>query len=40
MCAWKNRSDLDPDDFATATRDEAINMRNSLNEALKNRKYI
>jgi len=40
MCAWKKRSDLEPDDFMTATRDEAIDMRDKLNNALKDRKYV
>lgn len=40
MCAWKKRSDLTPEQFATATRDEAIDMRNKLNAALKDRKYV
>ncbi|MCQ2534474.1 MAG: orotidine-5'-phosphate decarboxylase [Clostridia bacterium] len=39
MCAWKKREDLDPMDFAKATRDEAIDMKNKLNAALKDRKY-
>ncbi len=40
MCAWKKREDLDPSDFAKATRDEAIDMRTKLNNALKDRKYV
>jgi len=40
MCAWKKREDLSPDDFARATRDEAIDMRTKLNNALKERKYV
>lgn len=40
MCAWKKREDLDPDDFMTATRDEALDMREKLNNALKDRKYV
>lgn len=39
MCAWKKREDLDPTEFYKATRDEAIDMRTKLNDALKNRKY-
>lgn len=40
MCAWKKREDLAPEDYAKATRDEAIDMRNKLNAALEDRKYI
>ena len=40
MCAWKKREDLKLEDFAKATRDEAVDMRDKLNNALKNRKYI
>ena len=40
MCAWKKREDLEPKDFAQATRDEAIDMRDKLNAALKDRKYV
>ena len=40
MCAWKKREDLDPSDFAKATRDEAVDMRTKLNAALKDRKYV
>ena len=40
MCAWKKREDLAPADFAQATRDEAIDMRTKLNNALKDRKYV
>ena len=40
MCAWKKRDDLAPEDFAKATRDEAIDMREKLNAALANRKYV
>ena len=40
MCAWKKREDLSPDDFMTATRDEALDMRDKLNNALKDRKYV
>ncbi|HOO61666.1 MAG TPA: orotidine-5'-phosphate decarboxylase, partial [Bacillota bacterium] len=38
MCAWKKRTDLEPMEFKKATRDEAIRMRNDLQEALKSRK--
>jgi orotidine-5'-phosphate decarboxylase len=34
MCAYKKREDLKEEDFATATRDEAIRMREDLNAAL------
>lgn len=40
MCAWKKREDLSPNDFQKATRDEAIDMRDKLNAALSNRKYV
>ncbi|MCR4689523.1 MAG: orotidine-5'-phosphate decarboxylase [Saccharofermentans sp.] len=40
MCAWKKRDDLKPEEFATATRDEAIDMKNKLNAALSDRKYV
>lgn len=40
MCAWKKREDLSPDEFMTATRDEALDMRDKLNNALKDRKYV
>ena len=40
MCAWKKREDLDPQDFAKATRDEALDMKNKLNAALQSRKYV
>ena len=40
MCAWKKREDLDPSDFAKATRDEAVDMSTKLNAALKDRKYV
>ena len=40
MCAWKKREDLQPEDFAQATRDEAIDMKTKLNNALKDRKYV
>jgi len=40
MTAWKKREDLEPEEFATATRDEAIDMRTKLNNALENRVYI
>ena len=40
MCAWKKREDLAPEDFAQATRDEAIDMKTKLNNALKDRKYV
>jgi orotidine-5'-phosphate decarboxylase len=38
MCAYKKRDDLGEEDFATATRDEAIRMREDLNAALGNKR--
>jgi len=35
MCAYKKRNDLSEEDFATATRDEAIRMRDDLNAAIR-----
>ncbi|MBR1797239.1 MAG: orotidine-5'-phosphate decarboxylase [Clostridiales bacterium] len=40
MCAWKKREDLDPYEFAQATRDEALDMKAKLNAALQDRKYV
>lgn len=40
MTAWKKNSDLKPDEFATAARLEAEDMKKKLNAALKNRKYV
>jgi len=40
MCAWKKRDDLNPLEFGNATRDEALDMKDKLNAALKNRKYV
>ena len=40
MTAWKKRDDLKPEDFAAAARDEALDMKEKLNTALKNRKYV
>ena len=40
MTAWKKRDDLDPEQFGKAARDEALDMKEKLNEALKNRKYV
>ncbi len=40
MCAWMKREELKPEDFAKATRAEAIEMRDALKAALINRKYI
>ena len=40
MTAWKKNSDLKSDEFATAARLEAEDMKNKLNAALKNRKYV
>lgn len=41
MTAWKTREDLfRPEDFAKAARFEAEDMKEKLNAALKNRKYV
>ena len=40
MTAWKKNSELKPEEFATAARLEAEDMKNKLNAALKNRKYV
>ena len=40
MTAWKKRDDLKPENFAAAARDEALDMKEKLNAALKNRKYV
>lgn len=40
MTAWKKNSDLKPEEFATAARLEAEDMKNKLNAALKNCKYV
>lgn len=40
MTAWKKNSDLKPEEFATAARLEAEDMKNKLNAALKNRNYV
>lgn len=40
MTAWKKNSDLKPEEFAMAARLEAEDMKNKLNAALKNRKYV
>ena len=39
MTAWKAR-EMDPKDFGTAARLEALDMKEKLNEALKNRKFV
>ena len=40
MTAWKKREDLAPEQFGLAARDEALDMKEKLNAALKDRKYI
>ena len=40
MTAWKKRDDLKPEEFGQAARDEALDMKEKLNEALKNRKFV
>ncbi len=40
MTAWHKRADIKPEDFAMAARFEAQDMKNKLNAALKNRKYV
>ena len=39
MTAWKARG-MDPKDFGKAARLEALDMKENLNGALKNRKYV
>ena len=40
MTAWKKREDLEPEEFGVAARQEALDMKEKLNAALKNRKYV
>ena len=40
MTAWKKKEDIDAWDFGVAAREEALDMKEKLNQALKNRKYI
>ena len=40
MCAYKKRNDLEEEDFAAATRDEAIRMREDLNAAIERKLNI
>ena len=40
MCAYKKRNDLEEEDFAAATRDEAIRMREDLNAAIEKKLNI
>lgn len=40
MCAWKSREGKTREDFAECTREEAIDMRDKLNAALADRKYV
>ena len=39
MCAWKKRTDLETYEFQKAAREEALDMKEKLNNALKDRKY-
>ncbi len=40
MTAWKKKDDVDAWNFGLAAREEALDMKEKLNAALKNRKYI
>ena len=40
MTAWKKKADIDPWEFGEASREEALDMKEKLNAALKNRKYV
>ena len=40
MTAWKKKEGIDPWDFGKASREEALDMKEKLNAALKDRKYI
>ena len=40
MTAWKKQPDIDPWEFGEASRAEALDMKEKLNAALKNRKYV
>ena len=40
MTAWKKCQDMKPEDFGLAARNEALDMKTKLNEALKNRKFV
>lgn len=40
MCAWKAREGKTREDFMECTREEAIDMRDKLNAALADRKYV
>lgn len=40
MTAWKKKEGIDPWEFGEASREEALDMKAKLNEALKNRKYV
>ena len=40
MTAWKKKEGIDPWEFGEVSREEALDMKAKLNEALKNRKYV
>ena len=40
MTAWKKQPDIDPWEFGEASRAEALDMKEKLNAALKNLKYV
>lgn len=40
MTAWKKHEGIDPWEFGNACREEALDMKEKLNAALKNRKYV
>lgn len=40
MTAWQKREDLKPEEFGIAAKDEALDMKEKLNAALKDRKYV
>ncbi|MBR4557356.1 MAG: orotidine-5'-phosphate decarboxylase [Clostridiales bacterium] len=40
MTAWKKQPDIDPWEFGEASRAEALDMKEKLNAALKDRKYV
>ena len=40
MTAWQKREDLKPEQFGIAAKEEALDMKEKLNAALKDRKYV
>lgn len=40
MTAWKAHPEMKPEEFGLAARNEALDMKTKLNEALKNRKFV